>query len=71
MALPIKWMAIEAIKDHVFSTESDIWSFGVVMWELFSLGYEPYPFLTPEQVELRLLTTDYRLDKPEFATQKM
>ena len=41
--LPVKWMAVESIRDRVFSTWSDVWSYGIVMWEFFTLARTPYP----------------------------
>nr|XP_024218987.1 vascular endothelial growth factor receptor 1 isoform X2 [Halyomorpha halys] len=66
--LPVKWMAIEAITDGIFSTQSDIWSFGVFIWELFSLAVTPYPGLYGEVFYQKLLQ-GYRMEKPKYATE--
>ena len=48
--LPIRWMPPEAIVYAKFTTQSDIWSFGVVLWEIFSFGMQPYYSMTNEEV---------------------
>jgi len=49
--LPFKWMSYEALKDSVFTEKSDIWSFGVTAWELFTLGATPYCSVPSESLE--------------------
>ena len=40
--IPVKWLALECLKHNVYSTYSDVWSFGVVLWEMFSFGKSPF-----------------------------
>lgn len=48
--LPVRWMAPESLKDGIFTSQSDVWSFGVVLWEMVTLASQPYQGLANEQV---------------------
>ena len=40
--LPVRWMSPESMKYGKFTTESDVWAFGIVLWEIFSCGKQPH-----------------------------
>ncbi|XP_078313268.1 leukocyte tyrosine kinase receptor-like isoform X2 [Crassostrea virginica] len=62
--LPIKWMPPEAFLDGIFTSKTDVWSFGVLLWEVFSFGYMPYPGRTNHDV-MQYVTNGGRLEPPE------
>uniref|UniRef100_A0A4W5Q7H1 Tyrosine-protein kinase receptor n=1 Tax=Hucho hucho TaxID=62062 RepID=A0A4W5Q7H1_9TELE len=62
--LPVRWMSPESLKDGVFTTNSDVWSFGVVLWEISTLSEQPYQGMSNEQV-LRFVMEGGLLDKPD------
>ncbi|XP_061879056.1 insulin-like growth factor 1 receptor isoform X2 [Entelurus aequoreus] len=62
--LPVRWMSPESLKDGVFTTHSDVWSFGVVLWEIATLAEQPYQGLSNEQV-LRFVMEGGLLEKPQ------
>ncbi|KAK2578971.1 hypothetical protein KPH14_011171 [Odynerus spinipes] len=61
--LPVRWMAPESLVDGVFTSQSDVWAFGVLMWEITSLGQQPYPARTNLEV-LHHVRAGGRLPKP-------
>ncbi|XP_073709188.1 vascular endothelial growth factor receptor 2 [Garra rufa] len=69
--LPLKWMAPETIFDRVYTTQSDVWSFGVLLWEIFSLGASPYPGVCIDESFCRRLKEGTRMRAPDYATPEI
>uniref|UniRef100_A0A8C2FDZ3 receptor protein-tyrosine kinase n=1 Tax=Cyprinus carpio TaxID=7962 RepID=A0A8C2FDZ3_CYPCA len=63
--LPVKWMALESLQTHKFTTKSDVWSFGVLLWELMTRGAPPYSDVNSFDITIFLLQ-GRRLLQPEF-----
>ncbi|XP_057212111.1 fibroblast growth factor receptor 1-A isoform X1 [Triplophysa rosa] len=68
--LPVKWMAPEALFDRIYAHQSDVWSFGVLLWEIFTLGGSPYPGVPVEEL-FKLLKEGHRMDRPSTCTHEL
>lgn len=72
-----RWMAIESITEGIFNEKSDVWSFGLVMLEMFSLGRDPYPRIPENELTIQTISSEIEKmvndhsRKPPFATQHM
>ncbi|XP_038048240.1 tyrosine-protein kinase receptor Tie-1-like [Patiria miniata] len=62
--VPFRWLAIESLTRQVFQSKSDVWSFGVVLWEIATFGATPYPGIQSKLLAERL-QEGYRMPKPE------
>ncbi|XP_054461281.1 KIT proto-oncogene, receptor tyrosine kinase b [Anoplopoma fimbria] len=69
--LPVKWMSPESIFDCVYTFESDVWSYGILLWEIFSLGNSPYPGMQVGSVFYRMIQDGHRMSRPEIAPIEM
>ncbi|NWR36349.1 FES kinase, partial [Tachuris rubrigastra] len=68
--IPVKWTAPEALKYGRYSSESDVWSFGILLWEAFSLGAIPYANLNNQQTR-EAVEQGVRLDPPEQCPEEV
>ncbi|XP_067673699.1 proto-oncogene tyrosine-protein kinase receptor Ret-like isoform X2 [Haliotis asinina] len=68
--IPVKWMAPESLYAQIYTTKSDIWSFGILLWEMTTLGANPYPGIAPERL-FSLLRSGYRMDRPEDCPEEL
>ncbi|XP_073950980.1 uncharacterized protein [Choristoneura fumiferana] len=62
-ALPVRWMAPEALLYNVYSHQTDVWAFGITLWEIVTLGSTPYAAMSGREV-LAAVTEGYRLERP-------
>ena len=68
--MPIKWTALESLLRHEYTTKSDIWSIGILFWEIFSLGDMPYPGMSSREV-IQQLKEGYRMDPPDHCPDEI
>ncbi|KAI4882942.1 hypothetical protein NFI96_015612 [Prochilodus magdalenae] len=61
--LPVKWIALESLADNVYTTQSDVWAFGVTMWEIMARGQTPYPGVENSEIYEYLIKGE-RLKQP-------
>uniref|UniRef100_A0AAQ4RJF8 receptor protein-tyrosine kinase n=1 Tax=Gasterosteus aculeatus aculeatus TaxID=481459 RepID=A0AAQ4RJF8_GASAC len=69
--LPLKWMAPESIFNNLYTTLSDVWSYGILLWEIFTLGGTPYPDLPMNELFYSALKRGYRMAKPAHASDEV
>uniref|UniRef100_A0A8C4XCN2 receptor protein-tyrosine kinase n=1 Tax=Erpetoichthys calabaricus TaxID=27687 RepID=A0A8C4XCN2_ERPCA len=69
--LPVKWMSPESIFDCVYTVQSDVWSYGILLWEIFSLGKSPYPNMLVDSKFYKMVKDGYQMERPDFAPPEM
>ncbi|KAI2654214.1 Proto-oncogene tyrosine-protein kinase ROS [Labeo rohita] len=68
--LPVRWMSPESLTDGIFNKYSDVWAFGVLLWEIMTLGKLPYPTYTNHEV-LTHISTGARLPSPDGCPKRL
>nr|Q00342.2 RecName: Full=Receptor-type tyrosine-protein kinase FLT3; AltName: Full=FL cytokine receptor; AltName: Full=Fetal liver kinase 2; Short=FLK-2; AltName: Full=Fms-like tyrosine kinase 3; Short=FLT-3; AltName: Full=Tyrosine-protein kinase receptor flk-2; AltName: CD_antigen=CD135; Flags: Precursor [Mus musculus]CAA42041.1 Flt3 protein [Mus musculus] len=67
--LPVKWMAPESLFEGIYTIKSDVWSYGILLWEIFSLGVNPYPGIPVDANFYKLIQSGFKMEQPFYATE--
>ncbi|XP_072041375.1 tyrosine kinase receptor Cad96Ca-like [Amphiura filiformis] len=68
--LPLRWMSIESLVKGIHTKESDVWSFGILLWEIVTLGARPYPDMGTRVISSEI-QQGYRMPRPEHCVQQL
>nr|XP_056714137.1 receptor-type tyrosine-protein kinase FLT3 [Euleptes europaea] len=69
--LPVKWMSPESLFEGIYTIKSDVWSYGILLWEIFSLGVNPYPGMQVDANFYKLIKSGFKMDCPFYATEEI
>ncbi|XP_058042584.1 receptor-type tyrosine-protein kinase FLT3 [Ahaetulla prasina] len=69
--LPVKWMSPESLFEGIYTIKSDVWSYGILLWEIFSLGVNPYPGMQVNEKFYKLIQNGFKMDRPFYATEEI
>ncbi|XP_071480809.1 tyrosine kinase receptor Cad96Ca-like [Diadema antillarum] len=67
---PTRWMSPEGMQDRKWSIEGDVWSYGILLWEIVTLGARPYPKMTMDMVKQQV-TQGYKMPRPSHCGQEL
>lgn len=63
--VPIRWLAPETLRTAIYSQKTDCFAYGILCWEIFSNGAEPYPGMTVAEVNIKVRKEGYRMKMPQ------
>ncbi|XP_077365711.1 receptor-type tyrosine-protein kinase FLT3-like [Festucalex cinctus] len=71
VCLPVKWMAPESIFQGMYTMKSDVWAYGILLWEIFSLGVTPYPGVKVDHGFYSMIQRGFKMECPYYADESV
>ncbi|XP_040023465.2 receptor-type tyrosine-protein kinase FLT3 isoform X1 [Gasterosteus aculeatus] len=69
--LPVKWMAPESTFQGIYTIKSDVWAYGILLWEIFSLGVTPYPGMKVDHTFYSMIEKGFKMECPYYANDSV